>query len=186
MARPTKEQQAERESLAAEGLARCRKCDVVKSLDDFGFHKGRRRTMCKPCTNAEVAAYNERYAAADPEGWRERKRESVRRWRGRAEPDHLSALWRKHNLRKLYGINVEEYEALLAEQEGRCAICRRGEDELVACTGRVLKLHVDHDHATGKIRGLLCSWCNPALGGFQEDPRLLRRAIRYLEAHRSP
>lgn len=72
-----------------------------------------------------------------------------------------------------YGLTPEHYEALLSAQGGRCAICG----------GRPTgNLHVDHDHNTGKVRGLLCGRCNPALGAFQDSPRILLAAVRYLEA----
>ncbi|MGE0576133.1 MAG: endonuclease VII domain-containing protein [Reyranella sp.] len=60
-------------------------------------------------------------------------------------------------------------------QEGRCKICRRPAEE-----GQWKVLRVDHDHATGKIRGLLCHHCNVALGHFGDSPELLERAAEYL------
>lgn len=73
-----------------------------------------------------------------------------------------------------YGITLEQREALLRAQDGVCAIC-----EQVELIG--IGLAVDHDHVTGKIRGLLCMRCNTALGRFRDDPKLLRRAAEYLE-----
>jgi hypothetical protein len=76
----------------------------------------------------------------------------------------------KIRLRNAYGITVEQFHEIRAEQQGRCAVCRR---EAQLC--------VDHDHATGKIRGLLCRKCNAALGMFMDDHATLRRAIHYLK-----
>lgn len=79
-------------------------------------------------------------------------------------------------LRKTYGIGNEDYEGLLAQQGGCCAIC--------LCRPRTKLLAVDHDHLTGKIRGLLCGRCNHGLLRFaQEDITILRRAVAYLLAH---
>ncbi|ANA86370.1 endonuclease VII [Gordonia phage OneUp] len=75
-------------------------------------------------------------------------------------------------LRERYGISLAEYNDLLDEQDGKCAICHT-----------VAKLHVDHCHATGKKRGLLCSQCNTAIGLLKEDLNLLSRAAEYLELH---
>lgn len=75
---------------------------------------------------------------------------------------------------KKYGITVEDYVRMLVEQNGRCAIC------LSEYPGPNA-FHVDHDHATGKVRGLLCTRCNPGLGYFRDDPELLARAIEYLK-----
>lgn len=69
------------------------------------------------------------------------------------------------------GISREDYEAAEARQEGRCAICDRTPER---------RLHIDHDHDTGELRGLLCHHCNTALGNFRDDPELLQRAIEYL------
>ena len=68
-------------------------------------------------------------------------------------------------------LTIARYEEMLAAQGGGCAIC--GEEAEGS-------LHVDHDHVTGKVRGLLCVRCNNALGQFQEDPALIVRALAYL------
>lgn len=88
------------------------------------------------------------------------------------------------NLRKNYGLTVEEYEALLDEQGGLCAICQRPERAQRA--GRTMRLPVDHDHTTGRIRGLLCHSCNRAIGLLQDDPALLVRAADYLLRQHAP
>lgn len=80
----------------------------------------------------------------------------------------------RSHLQRTYGITVERYDEFLAYQDGRCAICRR--------RPRVRRLAVDHDHSTGKIRGLLCSDCNHrVLGGAHESVEVLRAAAAYLE-----
>jgi predicted nucleic acid-binding Zn ribbon protein len=84
-----------------------------------------------------------------------------------------------HYMRRyLYGITREQYEALLEAQENGCAICRSTE-----WVGKANSPHVDHDHATGAIRGLLCGPCNTGLGNYRDNPSLLRAAANYLEAH---
>jgi hypothetical protein len=87
---------------------------------------------------------------------------------------------REVNLRLKFGLTLEDYDALVEEQEGKCAICGTipvGDD--LYRKGK--KLAVDHNHDTGKVRGLLCDLCNRALGQFHDDPNLLRRAIDYIE-----
>jgi hypothetical protein len=79
--------------------------------------------------------------------------------------------WLKHK----YGITQADYDALFEAQSGLCAVCRKPE---------VIKdapLRVDHNHHTGKVRGLLCHHCNVALGHFKDDPQLLRAAMEYLD-----
>lgn len=78
-----------------------------------------------------------------------------------------------------FGIDAATYDAMLAAQDGRCAICR---SEFGDSQRR--PLHVDHCHTTGIIRGLLCSACNFGIGKFRDNPDLLRRAADYV-AHKS-
>lgn len=79
------------------------------------------------------------------------------------------------NLSYLYGITVEEFDALLAAQDGKCAIC--GVSEF---PGRGNRPHVDHCHTTGAVRGILCHFCNLGLGNFRDRPDLLESAAAYL------
>lgn len=73
-----------------------------------------------------------------------------------------------------YGITSSEYDEMLEAQNGVCAIC--GQDEQVKTRG----LSVDHCHTTGKVRGLLCSYCNMGLGLFKDDTEVLINAVKYL------
>jgi protein-arginine kinase activator protein McsA len=76
---------------------------------------------------------------------------------------------RRHKLKKQYGITPEKYNEMSSLQEGKCAICDRTE-----------KLVVDHNHATGKVRSLLCRLCNSGIGYFKEDVTIMRKAIKYV------
>ena len=78
---------------------------------------------------------------------------------------------RNYHLRRRYGITAEHFDRMFAEQDGRCAICREAPAE-----------HVDHDHETGRVRGLLCFNCNGALGQFRDRRDLMLAAIAYLDA----
>lgn len=101
--------------------------------------------------------------------------------RGRLTPNQMVQRWNKRYphrrknsyLKGLYGITLRQYNDLVRKQGGVCAICQlppNGE-----------RLGVDHDHATGQIRGLLCRHCNKALGSFQDDPHLVQQAADYLK-----
>ena len=78
-------------------------------------------------------------------------------------------------LKRDHGISLSDYEAMLNYQNGVCAICGG-----VDVNPRGLRLSVDHDHKTGKNRGLLCSLCNISLGGFKDDVGILLKAAEYL------
>lgn len=81
-----------------------------------------------------------------------------------------------NNLKRLYKITESEYNQMFTKQGGLCSICSRPENHM----GRALS--VDHDHKTGKVRGLLCNSCNRGLGLFLDEPERLRKAASYLES----
>lgn len=121
-----------------------------------------------------------------PEQRRAYKRNWNRRNRGRYaiqeakwkanNKQRLDLARHKRNLRKLYDISVEEYEAILDYQDGVCAICRRPPSAFKR------RFHVDHNHETKAVRGILCHGCNVGLGSFQDNPLMLRSALEYLES----
>jgi recombination endonuclease VII len=93
--------------------------------------------------------------------------------RGKVSRDRVGGS-RTYHLSRRYGITAEEADVMLGEQGGLCAICGRAPAE-----------HVDHDHATGRVRALLCFGCNGGLGQFKDDPAALRAAAGYVERHRA-
>ena len=108
------------------------------------------------------SAYMRAYRATHREDGRRNSRKSYAKYR---------------NLMRLYGITPEQYDAMVAAQHGRCAICGR------IPTGRPPNGHllqVDHDHETGLVRGLLCLRCNRAIALLRDDPAVARRAAAYL------
>lgn len=88
-------------------------------------------------------------------------------------------------IKGLYGLSRIDYEFMAALQQGKCAICHLA-PQLPPEDGRrspLHRLHVDHDHATGLVRALLCFHCNLGLGRFRDNPELLRTAATYIEWH---
>lgn len=145
----------------------CSKCKRELSKEQFNRRQASMDGLsvwCRDCASAyrktpEARARDRARLEQDRERDRERYREYGRK-------NH-----RKKTLKK-YGLTEEAYELMVSSQDGRCLICvKRPDDRLV----------VDHCHETGRVRGLLCRTCNASLGGFQEDPRLLRKAAAYLE-----
>ena len=92
------------------------------------------------------------------------------------DPDTYLLLLLKRACRS-YGITVDQYNALLKRQRQACAICRA--PSLKKMNGR---LYIDHCHKTGRVRGLLCDFCNKAIGFLKDDPKLFLRAHAYLKA----
>ena len=92
---------------------------------------------------------------------------------------------RNENLKRVYGIGIEEYNALLEKQNNRCAICE-STDPKGRKSGRgggVDVFYVDHDHKTGNVRGLLCNICNRTMGYIGENSNVLQEMINYLQKH---
>jgi hypothetical protein len=124
---------------------RCPDCGLTKPLDEFPRNrntKDGRHPYCKPCHNA----------------------------RGKESKQRLYGGSRHYHLMRRYGIGADDFDRMVVEQGGVCAICGRPDPE-----------HVDHDHETGEVRGILCFNCNGGLGQFRDDVDALRSAAVYLE-----
>jgi len=120
------------------------------------------------------AAERARYHAkkTDPV-WRARKNELERASRERRGPQRVRESCSASKRKTLYGVSRAEFDHMLAVQDGKCAICGGSNGDQ--------KLAIDHDHASGRVRGLLCHNCNHAIGKMKDDPARLRRAAEYLE-----
>jgi len=97
----------------------------------------------------------------------------------RVEKIRRKAAAHEKRVQKVYGLPAGGYERLYRFQGGVCAICRRA-------TGASRKLSVDHDHKTGRVRGLLCRPCNDLLGHIRDDVQTAQRVVRYLESPPAP
>lgn len=139
-------------------FATCARCQERKPVSDFSpnvRHASGVATNCRACAAALTRERRQR----DPE--RARRNE------------------RRKRLKQTYGISEADYDRMLAKQGGRCAICRARYAD-----GEGGRLHVDHDHATGVVRGLLCAACNTGLGCFSDSTMALLAAVAYLEVGR--
>lgn len=136
---------------------------------------------CKPCQGRSGRAWRERNIERAREIGRlgakrrralnpERTREISRQWKAR-HPERYTKSKRTSLLRR-YGLVEADYQALLVAQNGACALCDRSDVPLV----------IDHDHATDRVRGLLCVKCNTGLGKLGDNPTTLRRALLYIIA----
>jgi hypothetical protein len=133
------------------------------------------RSECKECSRAIRRAWyraNREKAIANVKRWQQENRVEYNA-KQRAYRATRRDVEREGHLRRTFGISQADYEALLATQGGGCAICGKPPGKI--------SLHVDHDHETGDVRGLLCVGCNNALGQFHDDPALLHRAVGYLD-----
>jgi hypothetical protein len=171
-----------------DGLRRCRDCAEWKPLDEFCSGVKRpsgKGSYCKSCFNVRSKVPDGHRYCPDCETIRPLdefpRNRSGRRGYGRyCKPCHnvrskagkarLFGSEREYLLRYRYGIGEKEFHELLAGQGGVCAICGAGNPE-----------HVDHDHLTGWVRGVLCFNCNGGLGQFRDRVEYLASAITYLK-----
>lgn len=130
-----------------DGKKKCPKCLDVFPVEHFGLRSnGNVNSYCPACKN-----------------------------KTRKEWDKANRTYefnRNANLKKNFGLTIEDYQSMLDSQGGVCKICGKKTDK---------PLFVDHCHHTNKIRGLLCTHCNTGIGMFFDNPELLRAAIEYLE-----
>jgi Recombination endonuclease VII len=142
---------------------RCGHCGQDKEPEEFNLWRKvprGRQYNCRDCARAIA-------------------RDRLRAWRETMTPEERTRYNRNAALKSLYGLTLEAFESMLAAQGGVCAICG-SPPGTNGGPGIGRSLSVDHDHATGRIRGLLCHHCNVAIGYFREDPALFDKARAYL------
>lgn len=168
---------------------RCTKCGGAGP-----FYRDRAATdglqsRCKACRNAIVREWKERHPEEtkaitqrerdkNREGYKARKRTWSKKSRAKARA--AARKW-------AYGVTAEQVRMMLEAQHHACAICGLHIRDSAEGDGRrgarSDSVHLDHDHQSGRVRGLLCHGCNTGLGMLRDNPEVLRKAIRYLETH---
>ncbi len=139
----------------------CTVCKETKPISEFGTVRGKLRHNCKDCKNKESREW---YAKN-----KDRKKQLSKRYR-KTKKDQ--------DLKKAYGITLHDYFGMLVSQNYSCKICHTHQANLKRA------MCVDHDHSTGKVRGLLCDICNRSLGLLKDNVDVLKRAVEYLEEHK--
>ena len=130
----------------------CKTCNVEKEEDSFYRNRGSRLASCKQCCYEKELKY-----FSDPDN-RLKKR--------------------KTTIKRKYGLSFEDYVKMLESQSYSCKICNKALEENGS---KDIKPHIDHCHSTGRVRGVLCSYCNTMLGVFNDDPEYFYKAINYLK-----
>lgn len=143
----------------------CPKCGELKPSTEFSKESSAKdglQSRCKLCVNKANKVWRQQNRSKHIEGsssWRKRNPEYAR----------------NKNLISRYGITVNDYNLMLKTQNGQCAICG-----ITECPTNK-SFSVDHCHITGKVRGLLCSTCNRALGLLKDNKIVLKAALDYLD-----
>ena len=170
------------------GTKQCTTCGETKPIDQFYKAAGcidGRRGDCRTCFQAKAKARSK----ADPT-LRATARERARAWlvanperkrsnnRAYAAAGKKGPADRKSHLKRKFGLTLEDYDRMLADQGGGCAVCGDPPGKSA--------LHVDHCHESGRVRGLLCFRCNSAIGNLRDDPAIVAAALAYLTRHGDP
>jgi hypothetical protein len=161
----------------------CPKCGQHLPFDQFHSHKGKKHNLkswCKTCDNAKMAERRKNdplwadQRNANNSKYRKNNVEKVKEYKTgyEAKPENRVRARERAYLRK-YGLTIEQVSDMLKDQNHACKIC----DTALPTT---TDARVDHDHQTGKVRGILCHPCNVALGLFKDSKENLAKAIRYL------
>lgn len=156
----------------------CRKCNHNKPFSDFGKDIHRKNgitTACKSCRNPQSKA------------WRDKNKEYVKEINVRSkakrkeyyDSPERKIKYRSLDLERRFGLTHEDYLRMLELQGGVCAICGK-----VRLNKGKYHMAIDHCHKSGKVRGILCGWCNKGLGLFDDKPEFLNKAIEYLAKER--
>lgn len=133
------------------GRKRCPACKEYKKLIEFSMNKGKRFDRNVYCKLCESK---------------------------RRRKNYISEKQHQINLKNFYHITKELYDEMLEAQGGVCAIC--GQPETSTYRGKIRTMSVDHDHATGAIRALLCGDCNRFVGFIERNPHKIELALAYL------
>jgi len=162
---------------------KCTTCHQVKPLVEFAKRPERKSgygSRCLPCQKEARKKITDKWLDTPKKEFAPRAcntcgivKDATEYWavKGCVDGYQLQCKRCKHIWTK-YGITSADYERMLAEQSGLCKIC---EDVMSPLP------HIDHDHTTGKVRGLLCARCNRGIGQFRDAPKLLLAAVAYLE-----
>lgn len=161
-------------------MKKCCACHEVKSLADFSIRRASKDGLqhrCRPCANERQAAWRKANAPKVKAYADEGRKRHGDRGREYARDAHPARRLAK------YGLTPDSYESLLAKQGGRCATCRTDQPG-----GRHGQWHIDHDHnccgprrSCGEcVRGLLCHYCNVALGYIRDNPTTALNMAHYL------
>lgn len=147
----------------------CSVCNQEKSLDNFYLRNKKTPdkyvATCKTCTvKLNYAGRNHKHDKA---------------YKAQYHKNHRFKKWQR-DLKKLYGLSVDQYNSKLEAQHSLCAICNKAESVKDKRTGKTRTLAVDHCHKTSKVRALLCSKCNLLLGLLHDDFSILKSVESYL------
>lgn len=146
-------------------IIKCCKCKKNKPEIEFSFFHGRLNKSCKECRS-----YHNNFYKLNKDGYRDKRKE----YYITHKLEHRKRSYKNH-IRRKYNLSLQEYNALLLNQNNKCKICERDFKSLAKWNNAC----VDHSHKTGKVRGILCRQCNLTLA-YIENFEIWEKAQNYL------
>ena len=141
--------------------------------------------MAKLCSRCKKPLPNKRFSIDNgrPDGLQRICKECQKVWykEYKKNPEVSKRTFAGH-IKRLFGLTLEQYDTMVKQQKGLCAICGKPEDRKYK--GVLARLSVDHCHTTGEIRALLCNRCNRTLGSVWDNTELLEKMIHYLKKYK--
>lgn len=168
----------------------CNKCNLDKNIDCFYKHSsikgGGLRKVCTECNTKYRLTKRKENPEKDKQNqkvWVSNNRQYVNNnWKNYRLLNKDK--WKSVHLKRNFNMSLTEFQKILTDQNHLCAICKNPESIIDKRNNVKRSLSVDHDHNTGKIRGLLCTNCNQGIGKLKDDPNILREAANYIELFR--
>jgi hypothetical protein len=162
-------------------MKRCARCKELKPIDCFNKNSQQKdglHVYCRLCIKVYAKKHYGEHREERIEKERQRRLIDPEKFKkyGRSYRANFSDKIRAQKIKKLYGIDFEDWVALFESQDKKCAICKMSEPGIKGW-------QTDHNHETKEVRGILCTSCNNGLGRFKDNPGVLLRAADYLRNH---
>ena len=168
-------------------IKKCTQCNIEKAISEFHKHKNRKDGFCECCKECSLKKHKLYYIKNKDELVIKVKKYYQNHKKEKKEYDKIYQIKNEakrseqkkwYHLKKTYKITERQYNDMFNKQSGYCAICGTHQSKLNHT------LHIDHNHKTKKIRGLLCYKCNHALGLINESPKLCDKLKQYIIKNR--
>lgn len=160
-------------TIFGDGMKICSKCKKEKPLVEFCKDRSEKDGLnhtCRACAKINSQKY-----FSNPVN-REKSAKAALKYKKENET-HFKKYAREYRLNKYYNLSLEDYDKMFEAQNGCCAICGQPETTTTKF-GATRLISIDHDHKTGKIRGLLCTYCNTRLGWYEEQKENIKNYLK--------
>ena len=157
---------------------KCTKCNALLTLDNWTVGARKQfKKYCNSCSNQISTQWkkdNPEKVKLQKNNWTKNNKDKVKQHKANLSLETI----KKHRLKSSYNLSIEDFYAMYEESNKSCSICNKPLE--IHTQNKSIMACVDHDHVTGKVRGILCNGCNRGIGFLQDSPTLLNKAAEYL------